>query len=213
MCLSSLHHVTLRMNHSHVIRFRYKEGLVYFVSGDDLERLCIPATMKSEMFKQAHDLTHHDGFHRTYDRLRHSIYVRRMVKHLKAYITHCPECQVNQTKRHPTYGELNPVTSPAIPFHTITMDFVVALPLSRGYNMLLTITCKFTKRILLLPGHDTWDASGRTEVFRRLSYQTATASSCEGSGRKSSSVLIHRFLLQPLTTLKQTVNRSEPIKP
>ena len=141
------------------LRFRHKDGLLYFISGiAGAERLCIPESMEAEVFRQAHDLTHHGGFMRTYDRLRHAVYIRSMVKHLKTYIAHCPECQINQTKRHPTYGELTPIVSPAIPFHTIAMDFIVALPLSRGMNVLLTITCKFTKRILLIAGHDTWDA-------------------------------------------------------
>ena len=141
------------------IRFRNRDGLLYFTSGlAGSERLCIPESMEAEVFHQAHDLTHHGGFMRTYDRPRHSVYVRSMVKRLKAYIAHCPECQVNQTKRHPGYGELTPIVSPAIPFHTIAMDFIVALPLSRGMNVLLTITCKFTKKILLVPGHDTWTA-------------------------------------------------------
>lgn len=140
------------------VRFRYHDGLLYFAAGDGHEKLCIPEAMDGEVFKQAHDLTHHGGFMRTYDRLIHSVYIRRMVKRLKTYIAHCPECQLNQTKRHPTYGELSPITSPAIPFHTIAMDFIVALPLSRGHNVLLTITCKFIKKILLLPGHDTWGA-------------------------------------------------------
>ena len=32
--------------------------------------------MEAEVFRPAHDFTHHGGFVRTYDRLRHSIYVQ-----------------------------------------------------------------------------------------------------------------------------------------
>jgi hypothetical protein len=48
-----------------------------------------------------------------------------------------------------------PIDRPAIPFHTIAMDFIVALPVTKaaeGYNSLLTITDKFLKRVLLIPG-------------------------------------------------------------
>ncbi len=45
------------------------------------------------------------------------------------------------------------------------MDWIVALPISvAGFNTLLTITCKFSKRILLIPGMDTWDAARWAEV-------------------------------------------------
>jgi len=52
----------------------------------------------------------------------------------------------------------NPIANPAIPFHTVAMDFICALPVSKAHNFLRPVTCEFTKRILLLPGHDTWDA-------------------------------------------------------
>ena len=146
------------------LQFECRDELVYYLAGDGKQRLCIPKAMQGEVFKLAHDQTHHGGFQRTYDRLCHSVYIRRMVKHLKHYIEHCPECQLNQTKRHRPYGELNPIISPPIPFHTIAMDFVVGLPLSKGCNALLTITCKFTKKILLIPGHDTWDAAQWAEA-------------------------------------------------
>ena len=148
------------------LRFRLRQGLIYFTAGDGRERLCVPASMEQEVFQLAHDQTHHGGFHRTYDRITSSVYIRQLTKRLKAYIAHCPECQLNQTKRHLTYGELTPVVTPAIPFHTIAMDWIVALPVTRaGFNTLLTITCKFTKRILLIPGVDTWDTATWAEVI------------------------------------------------
>lgn len=40
------------------------------------------------------------------------------------------------------------------------MDFILALPLSyTGKNSLMTVTCKFAKRILLIPGHSKWGAA------------------------------------------------------
>ena len=143
------------------IRFRYRNGLLYYVSADDgRERLCIPASLEEEIFRQAHDRTSHGGFHRTYDRIVNSIYIRHLNKRLRTYIAHCPECQLNQTKRHAPYGELNPIVTPAMPFHTIAMDFIVALPGTPPdwYDSLLTITDKFSKKVLLLQGKTTYDA-------------------------------------------------------
>ena len=40
------------------------------------------------------------------------------------------------------------------------MDFILALPLSHtGKDNLMTVTCKFAKRILLIPGHSEWGAA------------------------------------------------------
>lgn len=79
------------------IRFHYYEDLLYYIdnNGDDYERLCISKFMKFEIFKQVHDYMHHDEFHRTYNRLYYSIYVRNIIKHLRNYIAHCLECQLN----------------------------------------------------------------------------------------------------------------------
>ena len=148
-------------------RFRKHKDLIYITTLDHegRQRLCIPESMQQEVFQLAHDANFHGGFHTTYERISPSIYIRGLSKQLQTYLKHCPDCQVNQTKRHPPYGELNPISTPPIPFHTITMDFIVALPYCDGKNELLTLTCKFTKKKLLVPGFDEWTASDWANVF------------------------------------------------
>jgi len=60
--------------------------------------------------------------------------------------------------------------------HTITMDFIVGLPFAssagtpwhrenfESLNALLTITCKSSKRSLLIPGHEAYTAENWAEV-------------------------------------------------
>jgi hypothetical protein len=146
-------------------RFRIKDDLVYLIGEEGRERLCIPQALQHEVFKLAHDNNFHGGYHRTYDRIAPSIFIRNLSKHLRTYIEHCASCQLNQTKRHLPYGELYPIATPAIPFHTIAIDFVVALPEYDGYDALLTVTCKATKRVLLIPGAENWSASEWANVF------------------------------------------------
>ena len=142
------------------IRFKLRDELIYYTSGEGRERLCIPASMEQDVFRIAHDLSSHGGFHRTYDRLVNSVYVRQLTKRLRTYIEHCPECQLNQTKRHSPYGSLQPIVTPSIPFHTLAMDFILALP-PMGPDELdcaLTVTCKFTKKVMAIAGKSTWGA-------------------------------------------------------
>ena len=138
------------------LRFRKHGDLIYATNLDHTgkHRLCIPESMQHEVFHLAHDRNFHAGFHTTYARISPSVYIKSLSSRLQSYIKHCPECQLNQTKRHPTYGELNPISTPPVPFHTIAIDFIVALPYYEGRNMLLTTTCKFTKKKLLVPGFD-----------------------------------------------------------
>ena len=81
-------------------KFRLREDLIYYVSGEGKDRLCIPEAMEQEVFRITHNLSSHVGFHRAYDRLVNSVYVRHLAKRLRVYIQHCPECQLHQTKRH-----------------------------------------------------------------------------------------------------------------
>ena len=57
-----------------------------------------------------------------------------------------------------------------MPFYTLAIDFVLALPMSaKGYDSLMSITCKFSRRISLNPGKNTFTAAdwaGR--LLRRL---------------------------------------------
>ena len=50
-------------------------------------------------------------------------------------------------------------------FHIIVMNFIVKLSFSRDMNVLFIITCKFSKKILLIFDHDTWNAIQWTNVI------------------------------------------------
>lgn len=84
-------------------------------------------------------------------------------KRLKAYIRACPTCAVAKSKNH-LGGKLHPLELPEKPFETIAMDFVVALPLSGGFDAILTVTDKFTKMVSLIPCNTTDSAK---ETARR----------------------------------------------
>ena len=142
------------------IQFQVKDnGLLYHVSpATGNERLVIPRALHQDIFKLAHDRSNHGGYSRTLDRLKDTVYIRHVSKHLRTYLMHCPDCRLYQTTRHAPYGSLNPIVTPPIPFHTLAMDFIVELPEIRGMSVLLTMTDKFTKKTMLLPGKDTYGA-------------------------------------------------------
>ena len=145
---------TLAQKHPDSTAFAWRDDLLWFN-----ERLCIPKTLVGDIFQTVHDEQYHVGYHRIYPRLQGQFYIRKLDKLLRRYLQHCPECQEVQTKRHRPFGALQPIFSPAIPFHTITIDFILGLPEVNDFNSILSVTCKFSKRVILLPGHDTYTAS------------------------------------------------------
>lgn len=74
------------------------------------------------------------GFHRTYEIVAASFYIRQLSESLTTYIKHCPKCQLDQTAGHKPFGNLQPVPYPDRLFHTITTDWIVALPLENEIN-------------------------------------------------------------------------------
>ena len=143
------------------IDFELIDGIIYHIK--ETPRLCLPINVEKDAFQLAHDHNSHAGQHRAYQRLLESIYMPRMSRKLRQYIKHCPSCQLNQTKRHRPYGELMPLSTPNVPFHTIAMDFVVALP--GKYDAMLTVTCKYSRRLLLIPGLTTYKAEQWSDLL------------------------------------------------
>ncbi|SLM34971.1 transposon tf2-1 polyprotein [Lasallia pustulata] len=141
------------------IQFRLIEGLVYYQELDGRRRLCIPKSLEKKVFELAHDDNHHCGFHRAYDAVTSNLYLRKLSKRLKRYIDHCYSCQLNQTKRHATYGSMVPIVMKSLPFRTIAMDFILGLPeTEEGFDVALSVTDKCSKRVTLLPGKNTYKA-------------------------------------------------------
>ena len=48
----------------------------------------------------------------------------------------------------------------------LTLDFVLALPLTKqGYNAIISVTYKFSKRVTFIKGVDTWSAKQWVQAF------------------------------------------------
>ena len=58
------------------------------------------------------------------------------------YVKGCAECQRNKVNTRPTRAPLQPIFAKpeAMPFETVAIDFITKLPVSQGYDSILTIT-------------------------------------------------------------------------
>ena len=53
-----------------------------------------------------------------------------------------------------------------MPFYTITIDFILGLPKSKeGYNSIILVTYKFSKKVTLILGKKTWIAKQWAEAL------------------------------------------------
>ena len=152
------------------LAYKLVNDLLYFNDDERGLRLCIPSSMEHEVFKLAHDEMGHPGYARTHERLTQGLYIFNLSKKLHEFLRHCPHCQLNQTPRHKPYGSLQPIYSPARPFHTLTLDFILALPKSRkDLDCIMSVTDKFSKAVTLLPGKITYSGKDwAIELLDRL---------------------------------------------
>ena len=109
------------------IQFKHRNDLIYYRIENGRERLCVSNFMKQKIFIMIHDFIHHDDYHRIYDKIVSSVYIRHLFKHLCIYIAHCSNCQLNQIKKHFIYDKLISMITSTISFHIITINFIIIL--------------------------------------------------------------------------------------
>ena len=145
--------------------------------------------IKGEILKEHHDhpTVGHPGAATTYFFVRIKYWWPKMKEWIQQYVKGCGVCQQNKTNTHPQKLPLYPITpiEGARPFETIAMDWIMKLPLSMGYNSILTITDhNCSKAILLYPCKEamrTEDLAGLyfTKVFPHYDISKKIISDCD----------------------------------
>ena len=109
----------------------------------------------------------HPGISRTTQLIRQPLWWPKLASEVEQYVKGCPECQRNKTNTQGKKAPLSPIFPQlnARPFATIAMDFIVKLPLSQGYDSILTITDQgCTKMAVFLPCNETINAEGVAQL-------------------------------------------------
>ena len=141
------------------IRFRLRDDLIYYVFvAKNKKRLCVLAFIKQKIFRITYNFSNHDDFHRIYDRVVNFVYIRQLTKRLRIYIKHCSKCQLYQIKRHVSYDSLQSIIISIIFFHTLVIDFILALLSKNDMNCVLIVIDKFIKKIIILSNKSIFDA-------------------------------------------------------
>ena len=110
----------------------------------------------------------HPGISRTLELAARRYWWPRMAQDVKDYFKGCADCQHNKVNNQSRRAPLSPIFAKpgALPFEMVAMDFIVKLPLSNGFNSVLTITdhdC--TKAIILIPCNEMITAEGVAKLY------------------------------------------------
>jgi hypothetical protein len=125
----------------------YKDGR-QVVTGDTKD--------KRHIIQSHHDtpVHGHPGISKTIQLTERLYWWPKMRLDITEYVKGCAECQQHKVNTRPTKASLQPIYPKleAAPFETVALDFIVKLPVSQGYDLILTITDQgCTKVAIFIP--------------------------------------------------------------
>ena len=142
--------------------FRLQDSLIYHNG-----RMYVPSTLRSEIMELCHDhpLTGHPGFRKTLFLVTQKFWFPGLYKFVKEYVMSCTTCaRVKPTNQHPQ-GILQPLPSPDGPWTHLTMDFIVKLPTSNGFDSVFVVVDRFTKMAHFIPCIESMNALTLARLF------------------------------------------------
>ena len=110
----------------------------------------------------------HPGISRTVDFVERGYWWPGLRHDVAEYVCGCGECQRHKVNNRPTKAPLQPIYpwDDAPPFEVVALDFITKLPLSQGYDSILTITDQgCTKMTHFVPCNEAITAEETARIF------------------------------------------------
>jgi hypothetical protein len=150
-------------------RYLLYDGLLCVIRRS-LTLICIPrrSDIRLSLLHDAHDscIAGHLGFDKTYDNLRRIVYWPKIAKETRSYIQTCELCQRNKHSLQRPAGLLQPLPIPEQRWDTVTMDFIVGLPVTLLHHDSITVFVdKLSKQVHFVPSKSTNTAKDFAQLF------------------------------------------------
>ena len=145
-----------------------RDGMIFFNSKNYQPRLCVPAGQRNFVLKEAHENpleSAHAGPEKLWQSLSSRFYWKRMKVDVGKYCRSCDVCQKMKSSNFNKFGLLIPNPIPSRPYQSISMDFIVNLPWSDGYNAIYVVVDRLTKHASFIPVTTGLDSGGFALLF------------------------------------------------
>ena len=128
--------------------FTLAEGLLRFDG-----RIVVPTDilLREALLHDAHDVLGHLGARKTYAAVSMSFYWPTLRRDATDYVRSCDGCQRHKSRTTKAAGQLHSLPVPQKPMTDISIDFVGPLPRSAGFDMLMTVSCRLSGYVRLIP--------------------------------------------------------------
>src|ERR1700675_851319 len=124
---------------------------------------------RRRIVKQHHDsrIAGHPGRWKTLELVSRSYWWPQMSRYIGLYTKTCDLCLRTKVQRHKPFGELHPSATPTNRWDTISVDFIVELPDSHGYDAVMNVVDSLGKRAHFIPTTSDITAEGAATLFLR----------------------------------------------
>jgi hypothetical protein len=142
--------------------FKTEGGLVFHAG-----RLYVPPSLRADILATRHDsvIGGHPGRNRTLNLVSHDYSWPGMNTYVRRYVEACDTCPCIKAPNHKPYGLLQPLNIPSRPWQSISMDFIVKLPVSHGYDSIWVVCDRLTRAAHFLPCNKTISAPDLAWLF------------------------------------------------
>ena len=140
------------------------DGVLYFHG-----KIYVPPTadIRRKIVVLHHDshVAGHPGRWKTLELVARNYWWPHMSRYIGQYTATCDLCRQTKVLRQPPTSHLESLPTPDIRWDTISVDFIVELPESDGYNAIMVVVDSLCKRAHFLPVNMTIMAVGSAWQF------------------------------------------------
>ena len=169
--------------------------------------------VKKELLRLAHScpIAGHRGVHATWVALSRRFFWDGLYEDVQAFVGACDSCRKAKRRTTRKNGLLQPLPVANGPWTSIEMDHITGFPKVDGFDAILVVCDRFTKRVHLIPASVTDDAKSLARKFRDHVYKLHGAPSEIISDRGSA--FVASFWSEVQTLLGITEHQSIPYHP
>jgi len=147
----------------------WADGTMSFVTAKG-PRTCIPAALLREVLHITHDSLWHRGNKKMYSWITSSFYRPRLSTYVTQYVSRCSKYCVNKTSCTKLLGSLLHIDVPEGKgalgaFECVGMDFIVNLPKSRVFDVIMVVIDKLTRYGIFIPTTSNYTALSTANLF------------------------------------------------
>jgi hypothetical protein len=159
------------------------------------------------------------GVAKTIERISRNFIWPYMQAQVTAYVATCDRCQRDKSPNQRPSGLLQPLEVPGEPWAHVSLDFVMALPPSNGFDAILVVVDKLSKSIVLIPTKTTVTAKETARLYFNYvycrhglarSYPTVTCATPVPSGRNCTAYYKSNWRFPPPSTPRRMGRQNGP---